>query len=110
MPLNTQVKRGKKIVRIERGWDHATLSCFLTACIQEQYPDWEYQKGKAITALESHGKFVDFSMSPIYYMDMPVDIWKKGVQKLTRDHKFGPFADGSTVEFKKGDVLRMWRN
>jgi hypothetical protein len=112
MPLNTQVTRNGKIHKPESGWTGLGLSCFLTVAIKDALPQWEYREGKRIGDIEE-GQFVDFTMSPVYYMDIDVPLWKKGTQTLMRDHTFGPFKDEDgefTVFYKKGDVLSMYRS
>lgn len=114
MPLRTQVKRGKKDISGQYDWDYHTLGCFLTAALIDQHPDWEYQEGKRIGDLvPENGQFVDFSMAPIYYMDMPIDLWQKGRQMLLRTYRFDiykPEAEKDPIEFKAGDTLAMWRD
>jgi hypothetical protein len=114
MPLNTQVLRKGKNHKPESGWTYLGLSCFLTAAIIDADPDWEFQEGKAIGELEP-GQFVDFSMAPIYYMEMDnVPLWQSKPQTLKRGYKFGPFNDPDDGEyhivFTKGDVLSMYRD
>lgn len=113
MPLRTEViRKGKEVPGRKlhpQGWDYQLLGMFLTSALQEQFPEWKFRDNETIGSLEGTGKFVDFAWAPIYYMDVSIDLWKKGEQVLKRDHTFGPFEDGSTVQFKEGDVLRMWR-
>jgi len=106
MPLMTEVKRDGKVK--EYIWDHTMLSCFLTAAMQEEYPDWEFQEGRKIGEIGEY-KFVDFSNAPIYYMDIPIPLWEKGEQILLEDHVYGD-PNERLIEFKAGDKLKMWRS
>lgn len=112
MPLETMVERNGKTHKPESGWTGLGLSLFLTVAIMDGHPTWEYQEGKMIGNMEA-GQYVDFSMAPVYYMDIPVPLWKVGRQTLMHDYTFGPFEDEDgvfTVYYKKGDVLSMWRS
>lgn len=110
MPLNCQVYRNGKTVKIKRGWDFTTLSMFLTAALQETEPDWEYREGLKIGDLKERG-FVDFSMAPIYYMFPDNPLWKRGRYTLKNDHVYGPEdLPDECVTFKAGDELKMWRD
>jgi|SRR5215831_7786666 len=110
MPLNTKVIRNGKDVKMPHGWGYETLGCFLTAAIIEQNPDFPLDGGGTVAEMEGTGRYFDVSMWPIYYMDMPIDLWTKNKQVLERDHSFPIYEDGKSIEFKAGDVLKMWRD
>lgn len=74
----------------------------------ESIPDKEWDEGRTWRDLEGQGKFVDFSMAPIYYMNIP--LIRRGKHVLKRDHTFVINNDGTTLELKKGDILRAWRS
>lgn len=102
MPLVVEILRKGKPLKIT--WDYFALSCMYTAAVKEAAPDTEYQEGKTFGDLPE-GKYVDFSMTPIYYLDWPVPLVKKGQQTLKRRHEF---AEGKLV-LLPGDVLKAWR-
>ncbi len=86
MPLEVQVIRNNEPVSLD--WHYETLSAIYTACIKEQNPDREYAPGKTFGSLET-GQFIDFSMCPIYYLDMPkVPLVARGEQTLLESHVF----------------------
>lgn len=107
MPLITEILRNGE-TREDINWDYATLSCMYTVAVKEADPEQEYQPGKTYGNLEE-GKYVDFSMTPIYYLDWPkVPLVSKGRQTVKKRHAF---FEGTEYEliFEPGDVLRAWR-
>ena len=101
MPLVIKVTRNEQPLKLT--WDFNTLSAIYTACIKEQDPDQEYREGKTFGDIEA-GHFVDFSMCPIYYLDMPkVPLVARGEQTLLHDHKY------EWMELKAGDRITAWR-
>lgn len=119
MPLEVEILRDGK-PRI-LSWDYFTLSCMYTVAIKEGAPDHEglLSDGKTFGELEE-GEWVDFSMVPIYYLDVPgCKLLEKGSQKVKNRHIFNRMRDsdedGNPVEpdllvFEPGDVLRAWRS
>ena len=105
MPLVTEILRDGETLEVR--WDYYTLSCMYTAAVKEAAPFVEYQDGKTFGDLEE-GKFVDFSMTPIYYLDWPVPLVKKGKQVLKREHVFKISSEREIV-LKPGDILKAWR-
>ena len=86
MPLEVQVLRNNEPVSLE--WHYQTLSAIYTACIKEQKPEMEYAAGKTFGSLEP-GEFIDFSMIPIYYLDIPeVPLVARGEQTLLESHVY----------------------
>lgn len=108
MPLETQVLRNNK-PRKDIVWDYHTLSCMYTAAIKETAPDYEYQDGKTFGEL-GDGEWVDFSMAPIYYLDIPkCPLVKRGEQTLLETHIFDK-GEGKSLIFLPGDTLTAWRS
>lgn len=110
MPLETEVRRNGEMVSME--WDYFGLSAMYTAAVKEGAPEYEYEKGKTFGDLKD-GQWVDFSMAPIYYLDINCDLVKKGSQVLKDRHRFqGRNADHEVVRevvLEPGDVLRARR-
>ena len=101
MPLVIKVVRNNEPLKLT--WDFQTLSAIYTACIREQDPEQEYAEGKTFGSIEE-GHYVDFSMVPIYYLEMPkVPLVARGEQTLLSDHKF------EWMELKAGDRINAWR-
>ena len=112
MPLETQVERNGQPVPIR--WGYFALSCMYTAAVAEQLPDQETDAGNRFGDLdpadaEDPVQPVDFSLTPIYYLDVDCDLVRKGSQKLTRLHRFVDPTDGEVLELQAGDVLSAWR-
>lgn len=109
MPLNIEVWRGDETVTLE--WDWITLSCIYTACVQEAEPDREYNDGKTFGDIPE-GKYVNFDMIPIYYLDWNTPLVKKGQQTLQFDHtwKWTHEDEERVIELKAGDVVKAWRS
>jgi len=110
MPLNTQVLRKGKPVHMS--WDGLTLSCFLTTALKETDPEFEYQEGKTFGELPD-GEWVNFGMSPIYYLATKSPLWHHGEITLTSDHHYEfVYDDGEKGEadFKAGDKFIMYRS
>ena len=101
MPLVTEIIRDKKPLDIM--WDYNVLSCMYTAAVKDAAPDIRVND-KLTFGEVPEGRFIDFSMVPIYYLTWDIPLVKKGSQKLKRDYNFP-----GIVELKRGDVLRAWR-
>lgn len=113
MPLNTEVIREGETVKGIWKYGYFTLSCMYTAAIKDQAPDTafdSYEDGteKTFGDLEE-GKHVDFSLTPIYYLDIDCDLVRKGSQVLANSYSFR-YNDDFTLEFKAGDTLKAWRS
>ena len=114
MPLVTKIVRNGKTHKPEGGWDDFSLSCFYTAAYVEAAPDRiinDMDEKKLTYGDLVDGQWVDFSMSPIYYMD-GCPLVEEGEQKLERAHFFrATYRDGTerTLKFNKGDILKAWR-
>lgn len=113
MPLNTEVLRfNPKLQRLEPRkdivWDYFALSAMYTVAVKEGAPKTEYQDGKCFGDLKE-GQWVDFSMAPIYYLDWPCKLIKKGEQIVKETHVFNAGTENE-LEFRAGDVLRAWRS
>lgn len=109
MPLVISVTRG--FDQLSLFWDEFTLGCIYTAALIEGDPEFEYQPGKRIGSLPP-GNWIDFSMSPIYYLATKAPLVKQGFQALKHDHSFhGEPVEGHirTLELKAGDILRQHR-
>jgi hypothetical protein len=108
MPLEVEVLRNGKMVK--HTWDYFTLSCMYTAAIKETAPDTPIN-GKCKNFGElPEGGWVDFSMAPIYYLEIPqCPLVSRGKQTLTRRHEFR-YDEERTVIFEAGDILRAWRS
>lgn len=110
MPLHVQVKRDGETLMVENGWSYFHLSCVFTAAIKDADPTQEFSDifhGDSQTFADiPDGQWLDFSMVPIYYLDMPtVPLVTSGEQTLTEDYKFeGPYL-GEWFELKAGDIL-----
>lgn len=102
MPLNVEVHRDGK-PRTDIVWDYRSLSMIYTAAMKEGDPNYEYQKNKTFGSLEG-GQWVDFSMTPIYYMKSKAGLIKNGRQKLKKTHTF------DTLTLEAGDEIRAWRS
>jgi len=61
---HVEVISPKGNVREDIEWDYFALSCCMTACMQEEFPNEEYQDGKTYGDLEKF-RWVDFSWFPI---------------------------------------------
>lgn len=128
MPLNTEITRNGEIVSIPGGWNQIALDSFLTAALVDAAPsDFKVAKnddGSDLTVLDilrdqyetPNGKFdrrIGFMMAPIYYLDLPCPLFKKGSQVLKHDYTYEQIdSDGNPlkIELKKGDKLSMWRS
>lgn len=109
MPLELNVLReGESRQDIEWTWN--TMSAIYTAAIKDSRPDWEYADGKTFGAIPE-GSFVDFSMTPVYYLKIPrCGLVQKGEQTLKRTYSFTN-NDGETwLTLERGDVLTAWRS
>ena len=106
MPLNTRWKRNDENISPPGGWDWPMLSAFMTVAFKEGSPTMEVREGLTFGEIDD-GKYVDFSMAPIYYMKGCALI-EHGYQVLTMNHRV-ELAPDRVVEFKAGDVLRSWR-
>lgn len=103
MPLNTQVTRNGKAVKLE--WSEYTLYCMYTAAFIDADPAYELASGKTFGDLEP-GEHVEF-MYGVYYIDAPkVPLVSKGQQTLKRTYSFN---NGELV-FRRGDVLSAYRS
>lgn len=110
MPLEIQVIRKGKPVQLL--WDDVTLSCVLSAALQESDPELEYQPGKRFGDLKAD-EWVDFRMSPIYYLDTKSPLWKKGTLTLNQAHSFfvlNPEPTRKPIVLQSGDRIEMWRS
>jgi hypothetical protein len=108
MPLETQVFRNN-VPRKDIVWDFFTLSCMYTVAIKEAAPEYEYQEGKKFGDLED-GEWIDFSMAPIYYLDIPkCPLVKRGEQTLLETHTFDR-GEGKSLIFLPGDRLTAYRS
>lgn len=110
MPLNTAVLRDGETVKLK--WSYFTLSCMLTAAMQEgpnRNRRINQRDPKASITWDDldDGEWVDWSLAPIYFMD-GCPLLEKGEQVLKEDHTFDGGAQGA-VEFKSGDVLQARR-
>lgn len=108
MPLEVKVTRdGEAVSHI---WDMFTLSCIYTAAIKETAPDTPINGNVKNFGELPEGGWVDFSMCPIYYLDIPqCPLVSKGRQTLSRRHEFR-YNDERSVIFEAGDVLHAWRS
>ena len=106
MPLCTEVKRGGKVVPFK--WDYNRLSAMISVALAEALPDLVLAAdGRTMAQVVEDGKYVDMSMTPLYYVDWDAPLFKTGRQVLKHSYTFG---EGETeIVFKKGDVLRVWR-
>jgi len=114
MPLETQVLRKGEPLKI---WDlghngYWPLNCMYTAAIKDSVPD---RRGLIAGDDEktfghlAEGECVDFSMSSIYYLNIPgCPLVEKGVQTLKNRYEF--HADDDVIIFEPGDVLQAWRS
>jgi hypothetical protein len=107
VPLNTEIKRDGKVWNPTGGWDYFALSCMYTAACKEAIPEENFNEDTKWGELED-GKYVDFSMIPIYYLDWEVPLVKKGKQTLKQRHYFG--NDNRNITLLPGDTLRAWRS
>lgn len=120
MPLETEVLRDGE-AREDIGWDYFALSCMYTVAIKEGAPNHKglLKDDKTFGELED-GEWIDFSMTPIYYLEVPgCKLVTHGSQKVRNRHVFNRNAetdkDGNPIEpdlliFEPGDVLRAWRS
>lgn len=109
MPLVVEVKRGGEI-RDDIVWDYFALSCMYTVAIKEGAPNHVglLKDNKTFGELED-GQYIDFSMTPIYYLDVPgCKLVETGTQKVKNHHEFHR-GDGTVLAFAPGDILRAWR-
>ena len=108
MPLETQIFRNGK-ARKDIVWDYFTLSCMYTVAIKESAPEYEYQEGKSFGELND-GEWIDFSMAPIYYLDIPnCPLVARGEQTLLETHVFDR-GEGKSLIFLPGDTLSAYRS
>lgn len=116
MPLNCQVKRNKRVVKLPEWQTHseAMLNVFLTIGLKEGDPDLVYNAdGKTFGEVEPP-KFVNVAWTGVYYINTKCPLWSTGELTLSRDYEYkfdlpeveAPF----NVHLKKGDTLHMWRN
>jgi hypothetical protein len=106
MPLNTEVHRNGKLLKLN--WDYTTLSCMMTAAFKEEFPEEEFAEGRTYGSLKE-GQWVDFTYSPLYYIDPAPSVLSKGRQTLKNRHVF-QIAEDEELVFEAGDVLRAWRS
>lgn len=109
MPLETEVIRDGETVKGIWAYGYFTLSCMYTAAIKETAPDTPVNGEVENFGQLEEGAWVDFSLAPIYYLDIPqCPLVSRGKQTLTRRHEF-PYDDDFTLVFEKGDILKAWR-
>ena len=111
MPLEVEVLRDGE--PDNHTWDYFTLSCMYTVAIKETAPDTPVDSSNPLIksfADLPEGAWIDFSMTPIYYLDIPeCPLVTRGKQTLKKRHEFR-YDDERTVVFEKGDVLHAWRS
>lgn len=111
MPLNCEVLRDGKVRKMT--WDYVTLNVMLTVGLMEGDPDtFEKLFGERELEPPRHGNIAD---TGVYYLDTKAPLWKLGRHVVEQDYLYEiPAANGegifATIEFKKDDVLRMWRD
>lgn len=104
MPLALRIEREGKTVKTS--WDYFVLSCLYTAAMKEASPETVINDEFTYGTLPEP-RWVDWSLSPIYYMD-GCPLLEKGYQVLEQDHTFETtYEDGEhrVFELKKGDAL-----
>jgi len=110
MPLETEIIRDGKPRQVK--WDYFTLSCMYTVAIKEAAPDTPIKRSDGTDATFGDlavGEWIDFSMEPIYYLNIPhCPLVTRGRQTVLFTHKFER-PDGKKLIFRQGDVLRAWR-
>lgn len=106
MPLETQITRDGEPLSYR--WDYVGLSIMYSVAVAEATPqrriNEEYTFGQAVKA----GRYMDFTLVPIYYLDWNVPLIKTGRQVLKRDHTFRVGED-RIVSLRAGDVLSAGR-
>lgn len=110
MPLEVEVLRDGEPRQLS--WDYFTLSCMYTVAIKEGAPNHKGLLADDKTFGElKEGEWIDFSMVPIYYLDIPgCKLVEKGTQKVKRHHEFYDKDGNVVLEFEPGDVFRAWRS
>lgn len=114
MPLETAVLRDKE-PRTDIYWDYFALSCMYTVAIKEGAPDYVGLLNDDKTFGElGEGEWIDFSMAPIYYLDVPgCDLINRGRQTVKSRHVFNRHnetAEPDLLIFEPGDVLTAYRS
>lgn len=110
MPLETQIMRAGVPRKVT--WDYFTLSCMYTVAIKEDAPETPIRRNDGTEATFGdlgEGEWIDFSMEPIYYLDIDCGLVKRGKQTVRFTHKFDR-PDGNRLIFKPGDILTAWRS
>lgn len=120
MPLNTQILREGKEVKVP--WSYFHLSAMFTAATVEQAPNTKITDdgrkrfkdlGKFKFGGEEFDEIVDFSIAPIYYLNWPIDLLKFGKQIVRERHLYINQLDGDSderLELLPGDELIAYRS
>jgi hypothetical protein len=108
MPLNTEITRNGKPADLG-DWDYDLLSIMYTVATGEADPDRQINDDVTFGEAVEQGKFMNFEMVPIYYLDWPIPLIQLGKQTLKEDHTYR-LSNGRTIELKAGDVLRAYRS
>lgn len=112
MPLNTQMIRdGKNISPTGKGWNGHDVNAMYTVAFGESNPEMEWNSDYTIGQILAEGKTADFFTMGLPYLlsDDKVPLSKVGKQTVKADHTFEGDEDGPLV-FKKGDILKAWRD
>jgi len=117
MPLNTQIKRGGKLLALPNGWGGFHVAAMVIAAAadsgQGPYEDMESFVDEALNLNESQG-FIGIKPSDVFnlmnYMVIAQTPLNHGGYTLKQPWSFKDTADGELLELLPGDELIAWRD